>query len=330
MSDTQTGNSTTDSTCCTEQIQEECCAVSSVCDDVSTSETMAQDPAPSQTTTPRINYEVVFFAKYFASFPRPSKEEMETFFNNYGVVHHINYPEGRNFAFIFMTSLNTTAEHRRTRTTISQIYNDMPSTARFHLTVASSNRGRNDGRNDNRTDSRTDNYRNYDNHRHDRFRNYGRSQYSREYSGYQRGFQMSQPRGISLSQYRSNDYAPGLDKSYRNDSSSGYSNNSSYSDSNYSGGQSQPRSFHPRNTSSGGSTRGPTGPAVDRQSPQQGFQGQTSRPSGQQYRDGRYQNPRSDNSRSYGSARPRTNGRQSQSQQLPQTQRGSYQNHDSQ
>ena len=88
----------------------------------------------------RVNYEVVFFCRYNTN-PRPLTEEVIAFFNNYGVVHHVNCPEGRNYAFIFMTSLNTTAEYRRTRATIAQIIHDMTPENRFHITVASSNRG---------------------------------------------------------------------------------------------------------------------------------------------------------------------------------------------
>jgi len=90
----------------------------------------------------RPTYEVVFFVRYNKN-ARPSLEEITTFFNLYGCVHHINCPEGRNYAFIFMTSLNTTAEHRRTRTIIGQIISDMSPESRFHITVASSNREKN-------------------------------------------------------------------------------------------------------------------------------------------------------------------------------------------
>lgn len=86
------------------------------------------------------NYEVVFFARYRHN-PRPSAEEITSLFNNYGQVHHVNCPEGKNYAFIFMTSLSTTVEHRRTRTTIGQIIHDMTPETRFHITVASSFRG---------------------------------------------------------------------------------------------------------------------------------------------------------------------------------------------
>lgn len=86
------------------------------------------------------NYEVVFFARY-NNYPRPSVEEITKYFNKYGKVDHVNCPEGRNYAFVFISELSTPVEHRRTRTTISQIINDMTPENRFHITVASSNRG---------------------------------------------------------------------------------------------------------------------------------------------------------------------------------------------
>ncbi|MEM3062483.1 MAG: hypothetical protein QW303_02910 [Nitrososphaerota archaeon] len=85
-------------------------------------------------------YEVVFFVRYQTE--RPSAEDVAKYFSKYGEVHHVNCPEGRNFAFIFMTSLNTTAERRRTRTTISQIIEDMTPENRFYITVASLRRPR--------------------------------------------------------------------------------------------------------------------------------------------------------------------------------------------
>ena len=100
------------------------------------------DTQENSNNNDRNTYEVVFFIKYhIPNIPRPSKEDAETFFNNYGVVHHINYPQNRNFMFVFMTSLNTPVEHRRTRTTISQIIRDMTPENKFHITVANSNRG---------------------------------------------------------------------------------------------------------------------------------------------------------------------------------------------
>lgn len=100
---------------------------------------VVNDPIVPATST-RNNYEVVFFARYKIN-PRPSAEDVTSFFNKYGVVHHVNCPEGRNFAFIFMTSLSTPVEHRRTRTTISQIIHEMTPETRFHITVASSTMG---------------------------------------------------------------------------------------------------------------------------------------------------------------------------------------------
>ena len=88
----------------------------------------------------KVNYEVVFFVRYTNS-PRPSAEELTNLFNTYGRVHHVNSPEDKNFAFVFMTSLSTTLEHRRTRSTISQIIQDMPMDKKFYITVAGSNRG---------------------------------------------------------------------------------------------------------------------------------------------------------------------------------------------
>lgn len=96
--------------------------------------------APAEHHQPeKANYEVVFFVRYRVT-PRPPSEDVTKFFNNYGVVHHVNCPENRNYAFVFMTSLNTPAEYRRTRTTISQIIQDMTPENRFYITVANSNR----------------------------------------------------------------------------------------------------------------------------------------------------------------------------------------------
>lgn len=100
---------------------------------------------PEILVTPKIKYQVVFFLKY--SSVRPPMDDIITFFNNYGEVHHVNCPENKNIAFVFMTSLSTPVEHRRTRTTISQIIKDMPTENRFHITVASSNRGQQKQRN---------------------------------------------------------------------------------------------------------------------------------------------------------------------------------------
>uniref|UniRef100_A0A6C0LST9 RRM domain-containing protein n=1 Tax=viral metagenome TaxID=1070528 RepID=A0A6C0LST9_9ZZZZ len=135
----------------------------------------------------QVNYEVVFFARYYDTKNlRPSKEDIESFFNKYGVVHHVNCPEGKNFAFIFMTSLNTEVIYRRTRTTISQIIHDMTDDNKFHLTVASSNRSK------------------YNSHyaTNNRVVNYYGKQDTRNYSGYGRGLNMHRPRQFGqLTQY---------------------------------------------------------------------------------------------------------------------------------
>lgn len=80
-----------------------------------------------------------FFARYNHG-PRPQTLDIVNFFNNYGVVHHVNCPATKNYAFIFMASLNINASHRRTRSTISQIIHNMTPETRFHISVASSNR----------------------------------------------------------------------------------------------------------------------------------------------------------------------------------------------
>jgi len=99
---------------------------------------LAEENLPVQRE--KVNYEVVFFIRYNYA-PRPSVDEITNLFNKYGVVHHVNCPENKNFAFVFMSSLSTMVEHRRTRTTIRQIIDDMTPETHFHITVASSNRG---------------------------------------------------------------------------------------------------------------------------------------------------------------------------------------------
>lgn len=87
----------------------------------------------------RPKYEVVFFVRYYPSH-RPSMEEIVNYFGHYGNVHHVNCPNGKNYAFVFMTSLYTHVEHRRTRTVIGKIISEMPKEReyRFHITVANS------------------------------------------------------------------------------------------------------------------------------------------------------------------------------------------------
>ena len=145
---------------------------------------VVNDDSPAQPNEQRekVNYEVVFFARYHSS-QRPSSEDVTAYFNRYGTVHHVNCPQDSNYAFIFMSSLNTTAERRRTRATISQIINDMTPENKFHITVASSNRGaysqnynrpKQQNYNENRQyDNRQHDNRQYDNRQYDN-RGYGR------------------------------------------------------------------------------------------------------------------------------------------------------------
>lgn len=101
---------------------------------------VANDPVQNASTDGKnTKYEVVFFVRYH-SCPRPCADDIKSYFSNYGTVDRVNCPDNRNYAFVFMTSLNTSAEHRRTRTTITQIINEMTPETRFHITVASSNR----------------------------------------------------------------------------------------------------------------------------------------------------------------------------------------------
>nr|WBF70658.1 hypothetical protein [Megavirus caiporensis] len=95
----------------------------------------------SEQSTEKPKYEVVFFARYNKG-QRPSVDVITTHFSNYGVVHHVKCPDSRNCAFIFMTSLSTTAENRRTRTTIRQIIHDMTRENQFHISVADGRRPR--------------------------------------------------------------------------------------------------------------------------------------------------------------------------------------------
>lgn len=140
--------------------------------------------------TPKVKYAVVFFAKYDDprdngnTNQRPPVEEITNFFNNYGTVHHVNCPEGRNYAFVFMSSLNTPAEHRRTRTTISKIISDMTPQNRFRITVASSNHNQN--RNQNQYNQNQYNQNQYS-HRYqpvNRQNHYSSRNYDQNYDGY--------------------------------------------------------------------------------------------------------------------------------------------------
>lgn len=108
----------------------------------------------------RVRFEVVFFIKYYST-DRPTVEDITQYFNNYGVVHNVRCPDGTNYAFVYMSSLNTTVDHRRTRTTIGQIIREMPPDFRFHITVASSKHGNNRNRQADNSDTEPKNFPNY-------------------------------------------------------------------------------------------------------------------------------------------------------------------------
>ena len=141
----QTTNQATDSPVSTDQTNNSLDSENLVGENVSNETSQSNDSTKSTESTestestnvfkPRNSYEVVFFTKYLSG-KRPSVDDITTFFTNYGSVHHVNCPENRNCAFVFMTSLNTNVEHRRTRTTISQIIHDMTPENKFYITVA--------------------------------------------------------------------------------------------------------------------------------------------------------------------------------------------------
>ena len=86
-------------------------------------------------------YEVVFFTRFEKE--RPSEQELIDLFSKYGQVHHTIRPERKtNIAFVFMTSLSTTDETLRIKSTISQIIADMTDECKFRVSVARSNRKR--------------------------------------------------------------------------------------------------------------------------------------------------------------------------------------------
>ncbi|AYV85079.1 MAG: putative low complexity protein [Satyrvirus sp.] len=122
------------------------------------SECVNENGSLQETKQEKENFEVVFFIRYNTN-PRPSEEEITKFFNNYGAVHHVKCPENKNYAYVFMSSLSTSAEHRRTRTSIGEIIKDMTPENKFHITVARSNRAGNYPRNGYNTSYNTNYYR---------------------------------------------------------------------------------------------------------------------------------------------------------------------------
>jgi hypothetical protein len=85
-------------------------------------------------------YEVVFFVRYDNN-NRPAVHDISEYFNNYGNVHHVNAPDGKSYAFVFMETLNTLAKYSRTFYTIFQIIKEMDPEIKFMITVASTKRG---------------------------------------------------------------------------------------------------------------------------------------------------------------------------------------------
>lgn len=85
-------------------------------------------------------YEVNFYVRYPVT--RPSTEELTNLFNLYGEVDHIVCPVDKNYAFVYMRSLNTVSEVKRTQATIGKIIYEMPSNDRFYISVANSNKGK--------------------------------------------------------------------------------------------------------------------------------------------------------------------------------------------
>lgn len=104
-------------------------------------ETEVFQDAPS--TTER-KYELVLFAKYgFKDIQqRPSEEDITVFFNNYGVVSHVSCPENKQFAIVYMTSINTKAVHQKAFAVIGDIINSMTEENKFHISIANARHGK--------------------------------------------------------------------------------------------------------------------------------------------------------------------------------------------
>lgn len=154
------------------------------------------DHSHTEENQPEKKYAVVFFVKY--RYQRPPEEEMSGYFGQYGDIDHIDYPENKNFAFIFMSSLSIQAEFKRTRATIRQILEDMDQAQPFFITVA-------------RNNTRQQNNQGY-NYSYPRYggrnNNMGNSRnYDR---GYDRGYDRNYDRGYDMNYNRYNN------RSYRN------------------------------------------------------------------------------------------------------------------
>jgi len=185
-------------------------------------DTQPLQPQSDAPQTEKPSYEVVFFAKYYESYPRPSEEDITKFFNNYGTVHHIKCPEDRDFAFVFMSDLSTTEEHRRTRVTISQIIKDMTPETKFRVTVASSNRPRYDYNNNNGYNNNSYNNNSYNNQPQN-YNNYQPQRRNQHYNNYNQGYN----RGYNNQNYDqgyqgSRGYNQGYNQHYNRSSNQSY------------------------------------------------------------------------------------------------------------
>lgn len=85
-------------------------------------------------------YAVNFYVRYPVT--RPSREELTDLFNLYGEVDHIVCPIDKNYAFVYMRSLNSIMEKSKIQSTIGKIIYEMPSNDRFYISVANSNKGK--------------------------------------------------------------------------------------------------------------------------------------------------------------------------------------------
>lgn len=142
------------------------------------------DNTASSAQPARNNYEVVFYIKYRKN-PMPSLSELVLLFEKYGSVHHITHFNDRNYAFVFMSSLKTDVQYRRTRTTIGQIIRDMTPETHFHISVANSN-GLNNKSNSYRSNQNNTSYRHNRTHKPSRYNEqYRRDRYNRNVRSYE-------------------------------------------------------------------------------------------------------------------------------------------------
>ena len=191
-------------------------------------------------------YEVVLFIRYKVNL-RPSIEYITNFFNKYGLVHHVNTPVNKNFAFVFMTNLNTDVEHRRTRTIIDTIIRDMllmSIETRFYITVANSNSSNNDSDSNNSYPNNRNLYRNNNSYQNNNNSYRNNNSYGNNRNSYPN----------NNNSYRNNNNSYGNRNSYDNrnpyDNRNSYSNNrNSYDNRNSYSNNNNDDNQHNRNNS---------------------------------------------------------------------------------